>query len=63
MRQTLCRIPHSPQHTVERAQRKVFCVREVQHLGRFQALVPEDMEEATRESAEECPGECIFIEE
>jgi ferredoxin len=27
------------------------------------ALVPEDMEDATRESAEECPGECIFIEE
>ena len=27
------------------------------------ALVPADMEDATRESAEECPGECIFIEE
>jgi ferredoxin len=27
------------------------------------AVVPEDMEEATRESAEECPGECIFIEQ
>jgi ferredoxin len=27
------------------------------------AAVPEDMEEATREAAEECPGECIFIEE
>ena len=27
------------------------------------ALVAPDMEDATRESAEECPGECIFIEE
>lgn len=27
------------------------------------ALVPENMEDATREAAEECPGECIFIEE
>ena len=26
------------------------------------ALVPEDQEDATIESAEECPGECIFIE-
>ena len=26
------------------------------------ANVPPDMEEATIESAEECPGECIFIE-
>jgi ferredoxin len=26
------------------------------------APVPADMEEATIESAEECPGECIFIE-
>lgn len=27
------------------------------------AVVPDGMEDATRESAEECPGECIFIEE
>ncbi len=27
------------------------------------AIVPDGMEDATRESAEECPGECIFIEE
>jgi ferredoxin len=26
------------------------------------ASVPDDMVEATVESAEECPGECIFIE-
>ncbi len=26
------------------------------------AVVPAGMEEATVESAEECPGECIFIE-
>jgi ferredoxin len=26
------------------------------------ALVPANQEEATIESAEECPGECIFIE-
>ena len=26
------------------------------------AIVPEGQEEATIESAEECPGECIFIE-
>jgi ferredoxin len=26
------------------------------------AAVPEDQEDATIESAEECPGECIFIE-
>ena len=26
------------------------------------AIVPPDMEDATIESAEECPGECIFIE-
>jgi ferredoxin len=26
------------------------------------AAVPGDMEEATIEAAEECPGECIFIE-
>jgi len=26
------------------------------------AGVPKDMEDATIESAEECPGECIFIE-
>jgi ferredoxin len=26
------------------------------------AAVPANMEEATIESAEECPGECIFIE-
>ncbi|MHB8671953.1 MAG: ferredoxin [Acidimicrobiales bacterium] len=26
------------------------------------AAVPTGMEEATIESAEECPGECIFIE-
>jgi len=26
------------------------------------APVPTDMEDATIESAEECPGECIFIE-
>ncbi len=26
------------------------------------ATVPDGMEEATIESAEECPGECIFIE-
>ena len=26
------------------------------------ALVPEGQEEATIEAAEECPGECIFIE-
>ena len=26
------------------------------------AKVPSDMEDATIESAEECPGECIFIE-
>jgi ferredoxin len=27
------------------------------------AQVPDDLKEATREAAEECPGECIFIEE
>ncbi len=27
------------------------------------ALVPEGYEDAVREAAEECPGECIFIEE
>ncbi|HEX5266188.1 MAG TPA: ferredoxin [Acidimicrobiales bacterium] len=27
------------------------------------ALVPTDLEDAVREAAEECPGECIFIEE
>ncbi len=27
------------------------------------AAVPEDLEDAVREAAEECPGECIFIEE
>jgi ferredoxin len=27
------------------------------------ALVPDDMEEAVKQAAEECPGECIFIEE
>ena len=27
------------------------------------ALVPEDLEEAVTEAAEECPGECIFIEQ
>ena len=27
------------------------------------AFVPDGMEDATREAAEECPGECIFIEE
>jgi ferredoxin len=26
------------------------------------ALVPEDLEEAVTEAADECPGECIFIE-
>lgn len=26
------------------------------------ANVPEELEDATIESAEECPGECIFIE-
>ncbi|MGH9120870.1 MAG: ferredoxin, partial [Acidimicrobiales bacterium] len=26
------------------------------------AAVPAGMEEAVREAAEECPGECIFIE-
>jgi ferredoxin len=26
------------------------------------ALVPEDLEDATVEASEECPGECIFIE-
>ena len=26
------------------------------------AIVPEELLEATIESAEECPGECIFIE-
>ena len=26
------------------------------------ATVPEELEDATIESAEECPGECIFIE-
>jgi ferredoxin len=26
------------------------------------ATVPEGMEDATTEAAEECPGECIFIE-
>jgi ferredoxin len=25
--------------------------------------VPEDLEEAVTEAAEECPGECIFIEQ
>mgnify|MGYP001768211224 FL=1 len=28
-----------------------------------QAQVPAGLEDATRESAEECPGECIFIVE
>lgn len=27
------------------------------------ALVPEDLEDAVIEAAEECPGECIFIEQ
>jgi ferredoxin len=27
------------------------------------ALVPEDLEEAVAEEAEECPGECISIEQ
>ena len=27
------------------------------------AQVPDGLEEAVREAAEECPGECIFIEE
>jgi ferredoxin len=27
------------------------------------AAVPPDLESAVREAAEECPGECIFIEE
>lgn len=27
------------------------------------ASVPPDLEDAVREAAEECPGECIFIEE
>ena len=27
------------------------------------ALVPEDVEEAVGEAADECPGECIFIEQ
>jgi len=27
------------------------------------AQVPAGLEEATREAAEECPGECIFIQE
>lgn len=26
------------------------------------AVVPADLEDAVREAAEECPGECIFIE-
>jgi ferredoxin len=26
------------------------------------ALVPEELEDAVTEAAEECPGECIFIE-
>ena len=26
-------------------------------------LLPDGVEDATRESVEECPGECIFIEE
>jgi len=28
-----------------------------------QAKVPDDYVEATIEAAEECPGECIFIED
>ena len=27
------------------------------------ALVPEDVEDAVTDAAEECPGECIFIEQ
>jgi ferredoxin len=27
------------------------------------AAVPSELEDAVREAAEECPGECIFIEE
>ena len=27
------------------------------------ALVPEDLDDAVTEAAEECPGECIFIEQ
>ncbi|HVX23422.1 MAG TPA: ferredoxin [Acidimicrobiales bacterium] len=27
------------------------------------ALVPTELEDVVREAAEECPGECIFIEE
>jgi ferredoxin len=27
------------------------------------AAVPADFEEAVKEAAEECPGECIFLEE
>ena len=27
------------------------------------ALVPEDLEDAVTEAVEECPGECIFIEQ
>lgn len=31
-------------------------------MGEGQAVVPEPYLEATVEAAEECPGECIFIE-
>ena len=29
---------------------------------RGMAMVPDDLEDAVTEAAEECPGECIFIE-
>lgn len=34
----------------------------IYQMGTGMATVPENLLEATIESAEECPGECIFIE-
>ena len=34
----------------------------IYRMGEGQANVPAGMEEAVIEAAEECPGECIFIE-
>lgn len=34
----------------------------VYKMGAGMAIVPDDLLEATIESAEECPGECIFIQ-
>ncbi|MBP1632458.1 MAG: putative 3Fe-4S ferredoxin [Actinobacteria bacterium] len=43
---------------------KVFAASQGNPQGvEAKAQVPAGLEDATRQSAEECPGECIFIEE